>query len=64
MIRVAVFLIIVALIAFGTAWLADRPGKIEITWLGYQIETSIMVAVSALLALVAFSILLWSLLLA
>jgi HemY protein len=62
MIRVALFLIVVALIAFGASWLADRPGEIAITWLGYRIETSIMVAVSALIALVALSILLWSLL--
>lgn len=62
MIRVALFLIFVALVAFGAAWLADRPGDVVVTWLGYRIETSVMVAASALAALVAVSILLWSLL--
>jgi HemY protein len=62
MIRVALFLIVVALVAFGAAWLADRPGGVVITWLGYHIETSIMVAISALVALVALAILLWTLL--
>lgn len=62
MICVALFLIFVALVALGAAWLADRPGDVVVTWLGYRIETSVMVAASALAALVAVSILLWSLL--
>lgn len=61
MIRVVIFLVAVALLALGAAWLADRPGDVAITWLGYRIETSVMVAISALIALVAATILLWSL---
>jgi HemY protein len=60
MIRVILFLLSVALIAFGVAWVADRPGQIAITWLGYRIETSVMVAAGAIIALVALAILLWS----
>ena len=60
MIRVILFLLSVALIAFGVAWVADRPGQIAITWLGYRIETSMMVAAGAVIALVALAILLWS----
>ncbi len=44
MIRVVVFLIALALIAGGFAWIADRPGDIVLTWMGYRIETSLMVA--------------------
>ncbi len=51
MIRVVVFLISLALIAVGFAWLADRPGEVTMTWLGYRIETSVMVAGLALLCL-------------
>ena len=32
MIRVVVFLLIVAALAFGAVWLADRPGDITIVW--------------------------------
>ena len=55
MIRVVLFLALVALLAFGVAWFADRPGDVAIIWLGYRIETSVMVAVVAVavLALIA-----------
>ncbi len=62
MIRLVVYLLVLALIAFGVAWLADRPGSIAIDWQGWQIETSILVAASALLALLAATILVWTLL--
>jgi HemY protein len=60
MIRVIVFLVSVALIAAGFVWFADRPGDVAITWMGYRIETSLMVAVFAVAALVLVIILLWS----
>lgn len=58
MIRVVVFLVIVGLLALGVAWLADRPGQVSITWLGYQIETSVMVAIAGIAALVSIAMLL------
>jgi HemY protein len=51
MIRVALYLIIVGLIALGVAWLADRPGDVLITWQGLHIETSLMVLCMAILVL-------------
>jgi len=60
MIRVILFLLSVALVAFGAAWFADRPGQIAITWIGYRIETSVMVAALAVIVLVILAILLWS----
>ena len=62
MIRLVVYLLVLALLAFGIAWLADRPGAVVIDWQGWQVETSILVAASALLALLAAVILLWTLL--
>ncbi|CAA0102180.1 Uncharacterised protein [Starkeya nomas] len=62
MIRLVVYLLVLSLIAFGVAWLADRPGSVTIDWQGWQIETSILVAASALLALLAATILIWTLL--
>lgn len=61
MIRLVVYLLVLALIAFGIAWLADRPGEVAIVWQGWHIETSVMVAASALLVAMAAAILLWSL---
>ena len=52
MIRIVLFLVSVAVIAAGVAWIADRPGEVAITWMGYRIETSVMVAAFAVVALV------------
>ncbi len=48
MIRLVVYLLILATIAFGVAWLADRPGAVVIDWQGWHIETSILVAIGSL----------------
>jgi HemY protein len=61
MIRVFLFLAFVALAAAGVAWIADRPGEVAITWQGYRIETSVMVMVVALAAIVIAALLVWSL---
>ncbi len=62
MIRVLLFFVVVAALALGAVWLADRPGDIAITWLGYQIEASVMVGAAALAFLIAATILVWSIL--
>ncbi len=62
MIRLVLFLISVALIAAGFVWFADRPGDIAITWLGYRIETSLMVALLAVALLIVAGIFAWSVL--
>jgi len=59
MIRIVLFLISVALIATGFVWFADRPGDVAITWMGYRIETSLMVAVFAVVGLVLAAMLVW-----
>jgi HemY protein len=60
MIRVVLFLASVGLLALGVAWFADRPGEVAITWIGYRIETSIMVAAIAVILAVIFISVLWS----
>lgn len=62
MIRVLLFLVIVALLAFGVGWIADRPGEVAIMWQGWRIETSVTVAVVAIAAVAAITVLIWSLL--
>src|SRR5690349_10407003 len=60
MLRVVAFLITAALLALGIAWFADRPGEIAITWLGYRVETSVLVGIFALALLAAFIVIVWS----
>lgn len=60
MIRVVFFLIAVALVAAGFVWFADRPGDVVITWMGYHIETSLMVAALAIAALVLVVMFVWA----
>ena len=59
MIRLVLFLLSVAIVAAGFVWVADRPGDVAITWMGYRIETSLMVAALAVAALILVGILLW-----
>lgn len=60
MVRLVVYLVTIALIASGLAWLADRPGSLQIVWQGYDIETSVFRAAVLLAAAMAFLIFLWS----
>ncbi len=60
MLRLITFLIAIALIAAGLAWLADRPGELVMQWQGYQIETSVFRAIVILVALIAVALLGWS----
>jgi HemY protein len=60
MIRIICFLIVVGALALGTAWLADRPGEVVVTWQGWRIETSLMVLGAAVLAALAVLALVWS----
>jgi HemY protein len=61
MTRILIFTLFVLAAAAGLAWLADRPGAVTITWLGYQIETTAFVATVAVGLLVVGLILLWAL---
>ena len=49
-------------LAFGMAWLVDRPGEIMLTWQGYQIETSVLVALGIVLTLGAALMMSWNIL--
>ncbi len=62
MIRVLLYIVVVFLLAAGFVWLAERPGALLIDWQGYEIRTSVMVAVVAAGVLIALIAILWSLL--
>ena len=61
MLRLIGFLLGIAVVAAGLAWLADRPGELVVQWQGYQIETSVFRAIVILTALIAIALLGWSL---
>src|SRR5262249_5550594 len=60
MIRIVLFLLSVSVIAWGFSWVADRPGQVAITWMGYRVETSVMVAAFTIAALVIISMAVWA----
>ncbi|QPC85969.1 heme biosynthesis protein HemY [Mesorhizobium sp. NBSH29] len=59
MIRILFFLIVVFGMGLGFAWLADRPGDIELTFNGYRYEVTLMVAAVAITALIAGVMITW-----
>jgi HemY protein len=61
MIRLLIFIALVFAAALGMAWIADRPGLVTLDWQGYRIETGLMTAAVALVALLAIGIFLWNL---
>ena len=62
MIRILVYFAVVFAVAVGAAWLADRPGTVTIDWQGWRLDTSLMVAAVALLALLAATLVVWGVL--
>jgi len=62
MIRVVIFLIAIGALAFGAVWLADRPGEVVISWLGWRVETSLAMLAIAVAAVTALALLTWSIL--
>src|SRR5262249_45479889 len=68
-IRVVLYIVLVALMALGAVWLADRPGEVVITWpwldhawprVGGDIRTGLGVALIAVIVIaLATSLLFW-----
>lgn len=61
MLRILIFLVVLAAAAFGIAWIADRPGDLVLNWQGYRIETSVGVALAALVAGAILLAVIWGL---
>jgi HemY protein len=43
MVRLILYFALVAGIATGLAWVADRPGSLTVDWLGYEVKTSVFI---------------------
>lgn len=53
MIRLILYFALIAGVAIGLAWVADRPGSVSVQWLGYDLRTSVFIG--ALVLIVFFA---------
>ncbi|MCF8482048.1 MAG: tetratricopeptide repeat protein [Rhodospirillum sp.] len=57
MIRILLFFMVATALVFGAVWVADRPGAVMVDWMGWRLETSVMVLLIGLVVLVALFVL-------
>src|SRR5277367_1303416 len=62
MVRLLIFLAVLALAAGGLTWLANNPGVVDVTWRGEEYEVSLMFGLAAVLALAIAIAIVWALL--
>ncbi|KYG22750.1 membrane protein [Bradyrhizobium sp. AT1] len=62
MLRIVLFLVLIALAAAGAAWVADQPGEVVMTWGGWRASPTIPVFVLLLGVFAIAIVLLWSIL--
>jgi HemY protein len=62
MLRIVLFLVLIALAGAGAAWVADQPGDVVLTWGGFRASPSIPVFVLCLGLFAILIVLFWSLL--
>ncbi|MGX9391313.1 heme biosynthesis HemY N-terminal domain-containing protein [Nitrobacteraceae bacterium UC4446_H13] len=62
MIRIIIFLIIIAIGAFAATWVGDQHGDVAISWSGWRAETTLPVFVLGLTLLALAAIAVWSVL--
>lgn len=60
--KVLFFFALILGIGYGFSWVADRPGDIWLEWQGQRYQTDLIVAVTALVAVIVAVMLLWWLL--
>ncbi len=63
MVRIILFLVLIALAAWGASWVADRPGDVVVLWSGTKSTTTVGVIMLALGVIIVVAIFVWSLLL-
>ena len=62
MVRIILFLGLIALAAAGAAWVADQTGDVSLSWGGWRIETTVPVFALALGVTIVVAVMVWSLL--
>ncbi|MCV6601616.1 MAG: heme biosynthesis protein HemY [Cohaesibacter sp.] len=59
MIKTLILFAVLLVVAFGGAWLADRPGVVTIDWLDYRVEVTFLTGVVAFLTSLVVAIAIW-----
>jgi HemY protein len=62
MIRIILFLLLIALAASGAAWVADQGGDVVLSWSGWRVETTLPVLALAVGIIVVVALVLWTVL--
>ncbi|HEY0439201.1 MAG TPA: heme biosynthesis HemY N-terminal domain-containing protein, partial [Xanthobacteraceae bacterium] len=62
MVRIILFLVLIALAAVGAAWVADQTGDVTLSWGGWRVETSLPVFAVALGIAIIAAMLAWTML--
>jgi HemY protein len=62
MIRIILFLLLIALGAAGAAWIAEQTGDVVLSWGGYRIQTTLPVFVLVLGIVVVVAMTMWAIL--
>ena len=62
MIRIILFLGLIALAAAGAAWTADQSGEVVLSWGGWRVETAVPVFALALGVTIVAAVMVWSML--
>ncbi len=62
MVRIILFLVLIALAAAGAAWIADQTGDVALSWRGWRVHTSLPVFALALGFVIVAALLAWSIL--
>ncbi len=60
MVRIILFLVLIALSAVGAAWIADQTGDVALSWGGWRAETSLPVFALCLGAVIISAMLVWT----
>ena len=60
MVRIVLFLLLIALAAAGAAWVAEQTGDVTLTWGDVRVETTLAVFVFALGVAIVTAVLAWS----
>src|SRR3979411_416337 len=60
MVRIILFLVLIALAAVGAAWVADQTGDVTLSWGGWRLETSLPVFALALGIAIIAAMLAWT----
>src|SRR4051812_29169171 len=62
MLRIVLFLVLIALAAAGATWIADQPGDVVLTWGGWRAAPSLPVFVLLLGLVIVAAVIGWSML--